>query len=900
MSEIQLTPIDKDPDVISSYEKIIFKPSPIDILDQQVSVNEAFDTVKTQNNPFGDQSKRTQNTYDIESRWNKCKNYCFAAFQTRASDFFKTDKETVGFSKRVRDRLAELAVTSDEEQMITSMQQNEEKLREEIKKQSDKLEHLYQESKHWEMIELISKTCSLLQTNSKSPQFYPAQFMLVLELVEHFGKIVYERISSHEAAPKDNFLAAKTGTREFLCLNWSMILCRTSTLLPRLLLQIAFLKCCKFHPFKTVEESINQIINAIPGLGSGTSGIYVRAYFVYKVFTLYKETSCEIFLPLLTSYVKLLFHLKESGFKRQFQIIDYSFSKYLETHKPALEFFISVMVSVGDANFLKSALEEFYSAGVPSSFILSVFLNELPPKFVSKFYQVLLLLIDKSDDIVPHPELIYQLLLTLTKSTTNDDIIGLMNNFWNRMSKFTNVEDFMHVASPMTKFIANFCSPHYLNLFLKNVVSLLRKTVASRSKKEDVESLGANKISKTLAKNVSDCIITSVSSGKNFTEVLSHVGSVVDLMDFLDEDLLVEISRFILTDVSSKQIELNDPLCIRILLELSQILFQSLSILSPLDVIEKTNQIIEWFIYHIDFGSNIEAHLNFLLSARSAFSTSDRLLSVISKVAIRLTTSVYSKKMKQYDVITRSLLSFVFVTISSISNDIQRTKLNLLGANASLICNIVCNAHSFYDEFEKGLDLISPSPELLDLYFQGLNFLILMPSNPDEEDPFGSIHSLIVNAVQREWPDDEPVRFALVSLIMMSHSLRSEYTLRITDVDSNDILFAGESDFKQNGKKFINQMIKMFLKAIQRYGEKGVIAQKTKVPIIALNALSSLPDVYEFDQSLLSVLKSLVKFSEQGDNKQIKDLRSSAIQHLKRIFMNNEDAKKFLKVFESS
>jgi hypothetical protein len=57
-------------------------------------------------------------------------------------------------------------------------------------------------------------------------------------------------------------------------------------------------------------------------------------------------------------------------------------------------------------------------------------------------------------------------------------------------------------------------------------------------------------------------------------------------MEFLNESALSEASRVILNDVS---IKLFDLLCIRILREEWQILFQLLSVLSPVDVIKKRN-----------------------------------------------------------------------------------------------------------------------------------------------------------------------------------------------------------------------------------------------------------------------------------------------------------------------
>ncbi|KAH0796032.1 UPF0505 protein C16orf62 [Histomonas meleagridis] len=897
-----LIPLNKDPDVLLGYQRITPKPSPVEILGQQVSVEEAFDIESTKNSdPFTDSIQSDRSSMSMQSRWSKFKNYCLGAFQTRASDFMKENENYHLLSKRVRDRLAELAVTSDEAQQLALMQQNEERLRNEIKKQSAMLSTLYKESKHLEMIELISKTCRLLM-NTRSPQFYPAQFMLVLELVEHFGNIVYDRISSHESA-KGNFLESKEGCRELLCLNWSMILCRTDRLLPRLLLEIAFLRSTKFHPFRTTKESIQNIIGAIPGLGSGSSGIYVRAYLVYTLYTYFPETSCDILLPLFTSYATFLLHFKNRGFSRQFNIIDYSFSKYIETHRPALEFFVSVMVSVGDINFLKEALNEFYSVGIPSSFILSVLLDELPPKFVAKIYNVLLMLIDKSDDVIPKPTLLYKLINSLNNTVISDNVIELMNDIWNRMGAFVNIEDFIYVASPLTKFIAKFCQPHYLNYFLKNVVTLLRKNIQSRKSELNENNNGVGKLSDKLSNNVSECIIYAVKSGKNFAEVLQHINSIVDLMDFLNERSLVEISRFILNDVSVKQFELNDPLCVRILLELSQILYQSLNILSPVDVIEKTNQVIEWFLFHVDFGNNIEAHLNFLLSARSSFPSSDRILSTISRISFRLATLVYSRKRGNYDVITRSLLSFAFVTIPTITNVIERSKLLLLGSNVSLTCNVICFAHSFYNEFVNTIEDIQPSKDLFELYIKALNLVLIMPSPIDNNNPYEHIKKLIIQAIRKEWNDSEPVDLALESIILMAHSLRSEYNLKINGVDSNDVLFAGnDSDFKKNGQVFIDQMLPRFLSAIQRYGDKGVIAMKTKVPIIALHALAAFPDVFEWDKKgeLLRFLKKLANLATKGDNKQIKELKESTAKHLHFVFANVEEAQDFLSVFDSA
>jgi hypothetical protein len=893
MSDESVHPIKKDIDVLAGFERKVLKPSSINILEQQVSVNEAFDSSSNKKvDPFAINQQGTASS--LQTRWSKYKNFCLGSFQTRASDFAKSDIPVL-FSRRVRDRLAELAVTSDEAAQITLMQQNEEKLREMIKKQSKKLEELHKDGKHWEMIELVSSSCKLL-SNTKSPQFYPAQFMMVLDLVECFGKMVYDRIASYPTS-KGDFLKESAGCTQLLSLNWSMILCRTSQLLPRLLLQTAFLRCIKFHPFKTFEQSVEQIANGINGLGSASAGIYARSYLIYTVFTLRPNASPELLVPLFTSYINLVKHLKNGSFKRQYSALpDYTFEKYIETHRPALNFFIAVMNQVGDSNLLKDALNEFYSLGEPSSFILSSLLDELSPKFTSKIFPVLLHLIDNADATISKPELIFKLITSLNGASSIEGVLEVMNEIWARMKEFPEVEDFVYVAAPLTRFITKFCSLHYVNLFLTNVVALLKQNFASREIKANSGS-GSRSLTNRLTSSVMECIFATVKSSKNFLVVLTHISPIVTLMDFLDEQSLVEVSRFILNDVSEKPFQLNDPLCVRILLELSQVLFQSLSVLSPVDVIEKTNQTIVWFLYRVDFGTNIEAHLNFLLSARTAFPTGPRLLSAIARIALRLCTNAFKRKVSNLDVVTRTLLAFAFVTIPSISDAQERASLYILAANVALICCVSSFAHSCFDEFLKAVKDCKPTKELYILFQHAMCLLLVLPARPGV-DPFEIVRNLIKTVMNISWLEDEQITFALDSIIVCGHMLRPEFVLKIENVDSNDVLYAGNPEYCRRGLSVINQMLNRFTDSLISYKKKGVVIAKKRVPLLCMKAIGTLADVFVCDKGLILKLAELADISAEGTS--IDEIRELTGVHLEKAFISSELGKRYIAKYFST
>jgi hypothetical protein len=102
------------------------------------------------------------------------------------------------------------------------------------------------------------------------------------------------------------------------------------------------------------------------------------------------------------------------------------------------------------------------------------------PKFVALLLKDPLVLINKTDDIVPHPNLIHRLLTSLINAALTEGIFELRNDAWNRMREFKSVKDFAYAAAPMTAFIRRFCAPHCPNRFLNNFAEVIRHDFAGR------------------------------------------------------------------------------------------------------------------------------------------------------------------------------------------------------------------------------------------------------------------------------------------------------------------------------------------------------------------------------------------------------------------------------------
>jgi hypothetical protein len=227
-----------------------------------------------------------------------------------------------------------------------------------------------------------------------------------------------------------------------------------------------------------------------------------------------------------------------------------------------------------------------------------------------------------------------------------------------------------------------------------------------------------------------------VRAGCNFEEVLAQCPAIIDMMDFLEEETLVKVARAVLADVASKPFPLTNPMCVKILLEMSQVLYQSLTVFTPPDVVREINKEIEWFLYRVDFGANVAAHVQFLQTARASFPGSDIIAAALSYIVFRLAAASKVRRGVEKEQVVRVLMAYALVTIPSIKDLQKRAKLFLQGASVALVCGSAAFAHQFYDELARTLAASPLDASTLQMYIECLNFLLVMPAKPSDADPF--------------------------------------------------------------------------------------------------------------------------------------------------------------------
>uniref|UniRef100_A0A8B9IU02 VPS35 endosomal protein-sorting factor-like n=1 Tax=Amazona collaria TaxID=241587 RepID=A0A8B9IU02_9PSIT len=125
--------------------------------------------------------------------------------------------------------------------------------------------------------------CSKLLSDTTVIQFYPSKFVLITDILDTFGKLVYERILSmcvdSRVSLPDNFSPESANdTAKETCLNWFFKIASIRELIPRFYVEAAILKCNKFLSKMGISECLPRLTSMIRGIGDPLVAVYARAY----------------------------------------------------------------------------------------------------------------------------------------------------------------------------------------------------------------------------------------------------------------------------------------------------------------------------------------------------------------------------------------------------------------------------------------------------------------------------------------------------------------------------------------------------------------------------------------------------------------------------------------------
>lgn len=168
----------------------------------------------------------------------------------------------------------------------------------------------------------IAIQCAKMLSDTSVLQFYPSQYILITDILDVFGKLVYERLRiKAEGAPGASaaLLQRERESARDTCQNWFYKIASIRELLPRLYLEMAIFKCYELLAAtqKEIEQVLLRLTSQLRGIADPLVSSYARCYLVRvgvtvtrskvyirdnftDLFTIYPQVGWSYFNVLLT------------------------------------------------------------------------------------------------------------------------------------------------------------------------------------------------------------------------------------------------------------------------------------------------------------------------------------------------------------------------------------------------------------------------------------------------------------------------------------------------------------------------------------------------------------------------------------------------------------------------
>ena len=198
-----------------------------------------------------------------------------------------------GSATRHLDQYARRLANLERRQVSSSkVDMTQEQYVEHVQKLSQDLNRAWANDERVGSLKIAIQLAKLL-ADTNMPQFYPCMFVLVTDVLERFGEMVFTRLKAkaeealNDGAPDRPFSKKKTtlpedftsaqvptSTKE-TCRNWFYKTACIRELMPRAYVEITLLKCYRFLTDQDYPQILSRLGSIIRGLGDPLVSLYV-------------------------------------------------------------------------------------------------------------------------------------------------------------------------------------------------------------------------------------------------------------------------------------------------------------------------------------------------------------------------------------------------------------------------------------------------------------------------------------------------------------------------------------------------------------------------------------------------------------------------------------------------
>lgn len=679
-------------------------------------------------------------------------------------------------------------------------------------------------------IKIVIQCAKLLSDTSAVPQFYPSQFALIVDVLDTFGRLVYDRLlqkAQSDVGPgcylSRSFKSSEIpeSTKE-IARNWFYKIASVRELLPRFYVEAALLNSYQFISSNEYRKSLVRLAEMCRGIGDPLVAIYARCYL------------CNVGISLDPTFKEHLWRCFNDTMTL-FDVINKR--KKNDLYQPAMEFIIQCLTYQCSTDDMNPVME--YCIQKQGTLLTTSVLRSVPSRFISESALEWLKLIKSSTngsygyDWTKHPTPSAQMLrrigeALLINEPRPDELLKILREGWKSFMRSSDggLESYIYCAEVWLEFAGKHFGAREVNTLLDDVIRNIYPDKQYEKFYPQILSMLSNVLRHLVPKY-------------GFNSVL-NMEKFVGFLDLLQkEDIKAEASRDILTTFCkfTNPSECDDLLIANYMLNFARVLHDNLTALSPDDEKRQVARLICKTLDRFGFFDDFEQQLTLYVDARGYFYSMDavvaHLVHLVNTLAVRTTDKVYGRHTRKTASFVRACVAYAFITIPSIMDHFLRLKLYIETASVALINNCLAQADAI---LKSAISFIIDVPttckvgetkvkttesNLIEVIQEILSLLLIAPDSPE----LGVLYLFdgLCNAVSKyTWPENSDGECVVLMkcLTFLSVAVQAEYPYSIENVESNDTLYGGDERFIKKCREKGAEIIERILERLKSLGQQ--------------------------------------------------------------------------------
>lgn len=325
-------------------------------------------------------------------------------------------------------------------------------------------------------------------------QFYPSKFVLITDILDSFGQLVFDRLmaKANSLLPVEKQLDSNTfdssevpESAKETCRNWFYKIASIRELLPRLYVESAILKSLKFLDPTEHSKVLKRLCLMARGIGDPLVAAFARCYLcrvASKTDPSNPDYSRLCFDDILSTYSQVVSTSKRLSVEQKI-----SFRKYFDLYSPAVEWILrsNTSLSQNQEELLPLMLEKCRVQR--SEILLKAILVSFRPQLVANCATELIQMIKETTELSQTPiadqiqnEKNMSTRATLLKALggcltlsppAGIDPLKILNDVWKLIMRLGSTYDYAVCAAVWMEFASRNFGTHEVDTLLRDVVS---------------------------------------------------------------------------------------------------------------------------------------------------------------------------------------------------------------------------------------------------------------------------------------------------------------------------------------------------------------------------------------------------------------------------------------------